>query len=201
MKRFFKFSLAFFLLFLFSKPIFAESDKIIAIVNQDAITQSEFNKAYSAAQAQQSQGQIPKMGKEDLKKMVLDHLIDRQLQLQLIKQAKFQVSPAAINEAIQHVASSNHVSVETLFSELNKMGISKTQYQNQLREEIALHQLQQQQIISRLTLSSTETEQLNQASPKQKQILKEKFLQKKYETELKKWLQQLRGEAYIKILP
>ena len=93
------------------------------------------------------------------------------------------ISLAAINEHTPHVSSSNHASVETLFSELNKMGISKTQYQNQLREEIALHQLQQQQVISHLTLSSTETQQLNQASPKQKQILKEKFQQKKYEKE------------------
>jgi peptidyl-prolyl cis-trans isomerase SurA len=131
-------------------------DKIVAVINEDVITQSEYNRALLSAQTEiESQHQVmpdPKI----FHQQVLNQLINKKLQLNLAKDAGIKVSDHDIAHTIQTIAKENQLSVNELYDHLHNMGISKAAYQVGLREQLTLQKLQQQAVDAHLTVTPQE---------------------------------------------
>ena len=121
-------------------------DKVVAVVNNGVITASELD-----AQVEVSKKQImaQKMQMPDdavLRKQVLQHLIDVDLQLQLAKQNDINIEEADLNAALGRVAQMNHLTVDQLRQELTKQGMSWKDYKENIRKEMTITHLQQKAI-------------------------------------------------------
>lgn len=131
-------------------------DKIVAVVNEDVITESEFQKALSMIKMQLSQQSTPMPSDKVLRKQVLDQLINKKLQLQVASQSGVNVADDEINSAIQRIAEQNNVSVTLLLSRVNQEGMSTTDYRNELHDQILLQKLQQQEVVNHVTITPEE---------------------------------------------
>jgi len=131
-------------------------DQIVAVVNDDVVTKSELNKAMTIAKMQISQEHLPTPAETVLTKQVLDQLINKKLQLQIAKQVGITIPDDLLDQTIGRVAKQNNISIEALYQQLSHEGMTKTSYRDEIREQLTLQKLQQQEVVSHITISPEE---------------------------------------------
>lgn len=131
-------------------------DEIIATVNEDVITKSELNRSLAIVKMQLLQSHLPKPEDKILKKQVLDQLINKKLQLQMARQANVYVNDEDLDNAVEAVARRNNVSVDDLYQRIARDGMSKTDYREEMRDQLILKKIQEQELISHITMTSDE---------------------------------------------
>jgi peptidyl-prolyl cis-trans isomerase SurA len=145
-----------------SKSSYVHLDKIVAIVNRDVITQSELNKEMERAKKQLEQTRQPIPAQPDLKKMVLDNLIGKNLQLQLCRTRDIKVNAQDIENRIQRICKTNKITVEQLKQFLQQANISWEDYQAQLHEQIMLQKLEEDEVAKTVMLAPEDVKKFMQ---------------------------------------
>lgn len=131
-------------------------DQIVAVVNDDVITKTEITHAISMVKTQIAQQHISLPPENILYKQVLEQLINKQLQLQAAKQVGINISDTDLDSAIQNIANQNNMTVKAVYERINHDGLSTTDYRNEMRDQMTLQKLQQQEVVSRITISPVE---------------------------------------------
>lgn len=154
-------SLAVFAITLFCSLSHAEVqplDRVITIVEDSVITESELqNKMQQAINNIRAQGgQLPPM--DVLRKQVLDHLILESIQLQMGERAGVRISDANLNEAISSIAARNNMSLEQFKQALENDGISYAEMRDNVRKEMIIARVQQGNIAHKIQITEQEVE-------------------------------------------
>lgn len=133
-------------------------DKVIAVVNNGIITESELNSqvALLKSQLESKNMQLPPMA--ILRKQVLQHLIDIDLQLQLAKENNIAVDNSELNEAIKNISSANNLSFSQLREEIQRQGLTWETYKENIRKEILVSKLQQKAIGKEIQITPMQIE-------------------------------------------
>lgn len=134
-------------------------DAVVAVVNNELITQNEFDQAmnYTKQQIQQSGASMPNA--KTLKTQVLNGLIDRSLQLQLAKQNKMTVTDAQVNQQILQIAKRNNTDLAGLKAQLANNNLSYATFSNRIREQMIIQQLQQSVVAGSIAVSAKDVQQ------------------------------------------
>lgn len=139
-------------------------DKVVAIVNNSVITASELDAQVELTKKQiiAQKMQLPEQAV--LRKQVLQHLIDVDLQLQMAKQHGIIVDSAELNAAIEKIASANHISLSQLREEIEKQGITWREYRDNVRKEMIITRLQQKAVGKDIVVTNDQVEQFLKSS-------------------------------------
>ncbi|HHF7348312.1 TPA: peptidylprolyl isomerase [Legionella feeleii] len=121
-------------------------DKVVAVVNDGVITESELNSQVEILRQQLEAKQMQLPSEAVLRKQVLQHLIDVDLELQVAKQNDITVDTADLNEALNKIATSNHLTLTQLREEVSKQGLSWENYRENIRKEMLISRLQQKAV-------------------------------------------------------
>jgi peptidyl-prolyl cis-trans isomerase SurA len=124
----------------------ASLDKIVVIVNDSVITQREVNRAIAVAKQQLASTNTPLPDEKALTSQVIDSLIYRDIQQQMVTRADITVSGTELNNAIKDIAVRNHVSLSQLKNEVESNGLDYAEYRKNIGEQIAFGRLQQQAV-------------------------------------------------------
>src|SRR3990167_1299441 len=138
-------------------------DEIVAVVNEDVITQSEFKKALMIIKIQLSQQTTPMPEEKALRKQVLDQLINKKLQLQMASQSGVNVTDQEVNDALERISNQNNISLDSLLSRVNQEGMTTAEYRSELHDQILLQKLQQQEVVSHVTITPEEVTRFMQS--------------------------------------
>jgi peptidyl-prolyl cis-trans isomerase SurA len=126
----------------------AESDlgdipEVVAEVNGEEISRSEFEQAYQAQLQQamaQSQGQAP--DQEQLKKQVADNLVSTELLVQEAEKRDITVSDRDVDKTVQELAAQNGLqSADQFFSAMEQQGMDRDTVDDQIRTQVAIERL------------------------------------------------------------
>lgn len=131
-------------------------DNIVAIVNENVITQSEFNQSLQVAKNQLAAENMTPPPENELKKQVLQQLINQKLELEIAEQNGIQINDNDLNKIIARIAQENGISVEEFYTKIQQGGLSPAAYRRQIRQTLTQQKLQQQEVASRITVSSSE---------------------------------------------
>lgn len=148
-------------LILLSTLVVAEAaplDKVVAIVNDNVITSSELETQVEALRQQITAKNMQLPSEDVLRKQVLQHLIDVELQLQLAKRNDLTIDTTELNEAIAKIAENNKISLTQLREEIIKQGIGWEEYRENIRKEILLSRLQQKAVGKDIVVSTQQVE-------------------------------------------
>lgn len=146
-----------FLAWLLPTLTFAQAlDSVVAIVNDGVITASELNTQVDALRQQMLARKMQMPSETTLRKQVLQHLIDVDLQLQLAKQNDMIVDSTELNEAINKIATNNHLTLTELREELSRQGIRWQSYRENIRKEILISRVQQKAVGKEVSAISNE---------------------------------------------
>ncbi len=147
-----------------NKGNYIKLDRIIAIVNQEPITSSEFDKELDKYAQQLEHLNQPLPARAELRKIALDNLISKNLQLQLCKKNNIKISDNDINQAMTNIAIANKLSVAQLKQAISQTGLTESQYKEQLREQLTLQKLQQEQISKTVSLTPEDVKEFLKAN-------------------------------------
>jgi len=143
---------------LFAELTFAEQsivnlDRVVAIVDEDVVLESEFN-ARKATILERLKGQYSQLPpEEDLNKQILEQLILERIELGLAKRYEIEIGESEIDEAIGRILQKNGMTDEQLEANLAKDGMSLSGLRKQLRNELTINDLQQGVVSSRIKIS------------------------------------------------
>jgi peptidyl-prolyl cis-trans isomerase SurA len=133
-------------------------DKIVAIVNETPITQSELDAAIGNIKKQMQASGNSTPPDDVLRKQVLDQIINRKLQLEVAENANVHVPDEQVNKAIAEIAAQNKVTIKVIYAKLASTGMSAADYRKEIREEILLQEVQQGQVGAHITIAPQEVD-------------------------------------------
>ncbi|MCP8689132.1 peptidylprolyl isomerase [Marinobacterium sedimentorum] len=133
-------------------------DRIVAIVNDDVIMQSELDNRAAVIRAQLSANQTRLPSEEILNRQVLDRLIIDSIQLQIAQQQGLKISDRQLNETLEQVASRNGMTLAQFREALIAEGQDYNSAREQIRDELLLTQVQQSSVNRRIRVSEQEVQ-------------------------------------------
>lgn len=118
-------------------------DKVVAVVNDDVITQHELDTQTELLRQQMLARRSAIPAEDVLRKQVLQHLIDTDLQLQLAKNNDITVDATELDATVEKIAEDNKLSLTQLREAIRQQGMSWENYRDNLQKEIIISRLQQ----------------------------------------------------------
>ncbi|HZX70419.1 MAG TPA: peptidylprolyl isomerase [Rhodanobacter sp.] len=135
-------------------------DRIVAVVNDDVILQSDLDESVQAIQQQYAgkDGQLPPMNV--LKRQLLSRLILMHLQVQKAQEQGVTISNADVDRAVQGVAQQNKMTPEQLRAAVQQQGSSFAAFRQQLADQITVQRLHQSVVQSSVSVTDSEIDNL-----------------------------------------
>nr|WP_297460696.1 peptidylprolyl isomerase [uncultured Halomonas sp.] len=133
-------------------------DRIVAVVNDDAIMASELENRVAQARSQLASRNIAMPSIDVLRSQVLERMIIEQIQLQMAEQANLSIDDTELNRAVRGVAESNGMTLDQFADALEADGLSLAIVRNQVRREMLMRDLQQRRVASQVDISEREVE-------------------------------------------
>lgn len=118
-------------------------DKVVAVVNDNVITQHELDTHIDLMRKQMQAKNVPIPPDDILGKQVLQHLIDIDLQLQLAKSNDITVDATELDATIAKIAEDNHLSMSQFREAVSREGMTWENYRENLQKEMIIGRLQQ----------------------------------------------------------
>lgn len=157
------------LIALFSGSCLAEGkqvlDKVVAVVNDGVITASELDAQVESTKKQLIAQRLEVPATAVLRKQVLQHLIDVDLQMQMAKRNGVSIDDTELNEAIERIATMNHLSMTQLREEILKQNMTWEEYRKNIRKEMTMTRLQQKAIGHEVQVKNEQVEQFLKTAP------------------------------------
>lgn len=152
-------------------------NRIVAVVEEDVITESELQQRVGALvkQYDKNRGALPPQ--DVLIEQVLQRLIVERLQIQLAERRGIQIDDLSLDQAMRNLAKRNNLSLEDFRNELVKQGHDYAAFRDQVRNEMLLDQLRRRTIDLGVEVTDSEIEDLVKKSD-------EDLLKKDYEYHL-----------------
>lgn len=135
-------------------------DRIVAVVDDGVILQSELNEAVRSVQQQYASqpGQLPPM--DVLQRQVLDRLVLMKLQVQRANDQGIRVSDADVDQAVGAVAQQNKMSPEQLRAAVEQEGSSFAAFRQQLSEQLIAQRLHESVVHDSVNVTDSEINNL-----------------------------------------
>ncbi len=135
-------------------------DRIVAVVDDGVILQSELNEAVRSVQQQYASnpGQLPPMNV--LQRQVLDRLVLMKLQVQRADDQGIRVSDADVDQAVNAVAQQNKMTPEQLRAAVEQEGSSFAAFRRQLSEQLVVQRLHDSVVRDQVSITDSEINNL-----------------------------------------
>jgi peptidyl-prolyl cis-trans isomerase SurA len=140
---------------------------VAAVVDEGIVLKSELSEAIGRVTQNLSNQQAalppeqrrPLPPVSDIERQVLDQLIVREIQLQRAERVGITVADDLLNEALSRVASNLGYALEELPTVLAAQGVDYTTYREDSRKDLLVEQLEQRDVVARISITPRELEQ------------------------------------------
>ncbi|WP_258869437.1 peptidylprolyl isomerase [Aquitalea aquatica] len=137
-----------------------ELDRIVAVVNKTVITNIDLQNRIDAA-IQQLKGQnVTPPARDILARQVLEQMITEQVQMEYANSNGMRVDEHDLDQAIADLAKQNKLDVKGLQAQLAKEGVPFARFREEIRREIVLARLKNNEIGSRINVTDSEVDQV-----------------------------------------
>ncbi len=133
-------------------------DYIVAVVNSEPITFQELSIEVRRVSQQLTQQGQATPAPEELRRLVLERMINDKAQLQLAREQGIRMDATAIDRAEQNVASQNGVDVLALRQKLAKDGVTVQSFRDGLRDQLTLSRLHEREVESSIKVSDVDVD-------------------------------------------
>jgi len=131
-------------------------DRVVAVVNDEVITQNELNFRARVAEQQLQRQQIAMPPRDVLLKQVLERMIIDRAQLQMAKETGVRVDDATVNAAVGRIADQNGMTLQVFRARLEQDGVTFNRFREDVRDDITMARLRDREVDSRITVSEGE---------------------------------------------
>lgn len=133
-------------------------DRIVAVVNQEVITQEELEQRVALIRRQLAGRGTPAPDAAALRRQVLERMIVERAQIQFAKETGLRIDDAQVDQAIQRIAQQSNLTPAQFRQVLQRDGVPYDQFREQLRNELLVGRLRDREVESRITVSDAEVD-------------------------------------------
>ncbi len=140
-------------------PSVVNVDRVVAVVNDEALTQYELDDARRVVQAQLKQQKVEPPAADVLDKQVLERLITQRALLQQAKEDGVKIDDTQVERAIQRIAQENKLSSDDFRKLLAQEKIPYAKYRDDIRNEMIVQRLREREVDSKIQVTDAEVDQ------------------------------------------
>jgi len=133
-------------------------DRIVAIVDDEALTQYEVDDQKKAALSQMKAQTLSPPPADVLDKQVLDRLITERAVLHFAKESGVRVDDTQVERTILRIAQDNKMTADEFRRMLGREGIAYDKYREDIRKEIVIQRLREREVEQRISVSDAEVD-------------------------------------------
>ncbi|MBK6656845.1 MAG: peptidylprolyl isomerase [Proteobacteria bacterium] len=150
----------------------AELDRIIAVVDEDVVMQSELDEQAARVRDALRQQQTEMPPTTVLERQVLERLVLEKIQIQVAAQAGIKVSEKELNRAVADIAKRNKLELPQFEKIIESEGISFSRFREQISQQIVIAKLRHEEVENRIKVSEQEIENFlrNQATESESEL-------------------------------
>lgn len=137
-------------------PAVRSGDFIVAVVNQELVTNGEVQQRMASIEQEARRNGARLPSRDELRRQVLNALIDDRAQLSHARDVGMKVDEAEIDRAVNNVASQNQLTPAQLRERLRSQGLDYARFRNNLRDQIMLQRLREREVNARIKISEAE---------------------------------------------
>lgn len=172
-------------------------DRVVAVVNGEAIMQSQLEDRLTQARSQLAGRDIEIPPERVMREQILDRLIVEEIQLQMAREAGLSVDDTELNRQVRQIAQRNGMTLEQFADALEADGLSLEVVREEVRREMLLRELQQRQVGSRVNMNEREVERLMEEEGISREQARQALFQRKANREMEAWIQEIRARAFV----
>lgn len=133
-----------------------QADYIVAVVDQEPITNAEVRTRALRAEQEMTRQGVPMPPRSEIVRQVLERLIDERAQLSFARDSGLRVDDAQVDRAINGIAQQNNLTVAQLRARLQQDGVSFAQFQADIRNELLLSRLRDRDVEPRIRITDAD---------------------------------------------
>ena len=134
-------------------------DRIVVVVNDSIILQSELDAAMDNARQQLSQRGVRDVSRSELRDQVLERLVLQRVQMARAREAGIRVDDRELNEVLAGIAQQNGMNLGDFARALRAEGINYLNVREQIRDEMLISRLRQTEVEPRVNVTGREVDQ------------------------------------------
>jgi peptidyl-prolyl cis-trans isomerase SurA len=131
-------------------------DRIVAIVNDEAITARELDERAAIAMKQLAQQGTSAPPRPVVERQLLERMIGDRVQLQLAKESGVRVDDNELERAILRIAEQNKLDLPTLRATLERDGVPYSKFREDIRSEILMSRLREREVDNKIVITESE---------------------------------------------
>ncbi len=133
-------------------------DRIVAVVNDDVITQNDLNERVALVESQlrRQGGELPPT--DALARQILERMINDKLQVQLARENGIKADDLTVDHTIERIAQENNLPMADFRAALEHDGIKYPRFREDIRNEILIAKLREREVESNIVVTDAEVE-------------------------------------------
>lgn len=143
-----------------------EIDRVLVVVEDEAITESEFSAQLNAIKRQLKQSGRRVPPDDVLRGQILDRMVLDRIQVQNARRAGITANDQAVDAAVASVARNNRLTLDQLRKALANDGIRYEDFRRNVYDQLLIRQLVDKEVNSRVSVSDSEVENFLLTNPK-----------------------------------
>ncbi len=140
-------------------------DRIVAVVNNQAITASALDERVDQVRRQFARRGDSLPADDILRRQVLERLVAENVQAQRASDTGLRIDDDALNGAIQRIAQSNQMNESQFRAALEKDGMSWDSFRENIRREMLITRLRERDVDSRVVVTDAEVDNFLKNNP------------------------------------
>ncbi len=131
-------------------------DRIVAVVNNDVITDSEFQKQLIRVRQELRARKAQTPPERTLNRQVLERMVTERIQLQVASRLGISVPENTINDALRELAGRNNLTLPQLKIALARDGIAYDDFRENIKSQLIIRRLVDREVVSRVAVTDEE---------------------------------------------
>ncbi len=131
-------------------------DRIVAVVNDEVITQFDLALRTKLAVAQLSRQGTALPPAEVLERQVLERMISDRVQLQLARDTGIRIDDGQLEKILSRIAADNKLTLPQFREAIERDGLAFARFREDLRDEVLISRLREREVDSRIVVTESE---------------------------------------------
>ncbi|HET9978275.1 MAG TPA: peptidylprolyl isomerase [Burkholderiaceae bacterium] len=137
-------------------PALRPGDWITAVVNQEVVTAFEVAQRMNTARAEAQRNRQRLPDEAELRKLILESLIEDRAILSHARDSGVRVDEAEIDRAVQVVAAQNQVTLPQLRARLAREGVEMARFRANLKDQMMIERVRESEVARRIRITDGE---------------------------------------------
>jgi peptidyl-prolyl cis-trans isomerase SurA len=139
-----------------ARPASHSLDRVVAVVNDEVLTQTELDYRVRLAEAQLARQRISPPAQDVLRKQILERMILDRAQVQQARENGVRVDDATVNASIGRMAEQNTLTPQAMREKIEADGVPFAQFREDMRDEITMMRLRDHEVDGKIQVSEGE---------------------------------------------